>query len=300
MKNLSRRSLLKNGIRASALILLAKGGYNTTSKSLSLEKTEVVIPNLPLPFKGLKVALLSDFHASAITSEALLRESAKLTMGENPDIILLCGDFITGSTEFLNTSVGTFKQKHLDKLTRAMSILKAPMGIYGVLGNHDFWSGEYALSAILKDFKDKVGLRWLRDEVVKIKKGGRTLDLIGIDDYWSGGTLIKALNGVGLMGGKKNKKKNTRLLLSHNPDVNEEIDALGHDIDLVLSGHTHGGQISLPLVGVPYVPSNSGSKYLKGLVRDGARQTYITRGIGNLILPIRFNALPEVTILTLS
>ena len=91
-----------------------------------------------------------------------------------------------------------------------------------------------------------------------------------------------------------------RILLSHNPDVNEDIANSGRDIDLIISGHTHGGQIVFPLVGALYIPSPFGQKYLAGLVEDGARQTYISRGLGLFFVPIRLNCPPDVSLLTLS
>ena len=204
---------------------------------------------------------------------------------------MLGGDYISGAIKFLSTSVGKFDKKYLDKLLDAFSVLKAPMGIYGVLGNHDMWGGEAVAQTIIDGFTEKLDAVWLRNENVVLKKKTDKITLIGVDDYWSNGSILGTIKTV--------DKDSVRILLSHNPDINEEIELLGERIDLVLSGHTHGGQVSMPLVGAPYLPSKFGQKYRSGLVRDGLRQTYITRGVGTLIMPVRLNASPEATVLTL-
>ena len=116
--------------------------------------------------------------------------------------------------------------------------------------------------------------------------------LLGVDDYWSHKfSLPKALKGV--------NGSDAKILLSHNPDVNTVImPKMG--IGLILSGHTHGGQIKLPFIGSPFIPSEFGQKYIEGIVRDGVRTTYGSSGVGSMILPARFNSPPEVTILTLT
>lgn len=296
-KRMTRRSFISNAMRAGVVLGVGKGFYNTSSYGIELVERDVKLRALPKGFDGLKVALLSDTHSSITVTKKLLRESALAVMSKKPDLILLGGDYVTGATKFLSTSVGEFNKKHLDKLTAAFSVLKAPMGIYAVLGNHDMWDGEAAARIIVDEFAKKLGAVFLRNESVElkkgldIKKGNEKITLIGIDDYWSNGSIMNLT--------KKADKDSVRILLSHNPDINEEIDLLGERIDLVLSGHTHGGQVNVPLLGAPYLPSKFGQKYKAGLVRDGLRQTYITRGVGTLMLPVRFGAPPEVTVLTL-
>lgn len=113
-----------------------------------------------------------------------------------------------------------------------------------------------------------------------------------MDDYWeSSYSLTKALQGV--------PEDSCRILLSHNPDVNENIESQGEQIDLIISGHTHGGQIVLPYLGAPYLPSPFGQKYRAGLIRDGERQTYVSRGLGVFFVPVRLNCQPDVSILSL-
>ena len=121
---------------------------------------------------------------------------------------------------------------------------------------------------------------------------GKKIYLAGVDDYWEGSySLPRALQRV--------PEDACRILLSHNPDVNEDIENQKERIDFIMSGHTHGGQFVLPFVGALYVPSPFGKKYLAGLVHDGERQTYISRGLGSFFVPIRLNCPSDVSLLTL-
>lgn len=289
---LTRRKFIINGIRGLVLVAAAKGFYNTTSYNIELVSKDIRISGLPSSFRGLKIIQLSDLHASSIVGNDLFREASKTAMEAKPDIIFLTGDFVTGATKFLSGDIGEFNKRHLEECVAALSGLTAPMGIYGVLGNHDFWSGKPAVDSITKAFEDALNVKWLRNESVRLEKGGGSIDLLGIDDYWEpSSSLSGAYRGL--------DEKNIKILLSHNPDINEEIEASGLRIDLVLSGHTHGGQVVVPFVGQPVMPSKFGQKYRAGLVRDGSRQTYVSRGIGHLLFPIRINCPPEVTLLRL-
>ncbi|MEE8575246.1 MAG: metallophosphoesterase [Thermodesulfobacteriota bacterium] len=291
-KKFSRRDFFKHSMRGMVLVGVGKGFYNTTEGRIRLQRVSVPLPGLPPAFSGLKIAQLSDLHSSRIVRPGLIEEAARLVMNEKPDLIVLTGDYITGEILFLSKSVGEFKKLYLDRCLDALSGLNAPMGIYAVLGNHDFWSGSAALSTIVKGFEDRIGAKWLRNSSVRLRRGASEIQLLGIDDYWeNSSSLDRALEG--LTGDK------VRILLSHNPDINAAIESRGERIDLVLSGHTHGGQVALPVVGAPFLPSEYGQKYRKGLVSDPGRFTYINSGVGNLLFPIRFNSPPEAALITL-
>lgn len=290
---MKRRDFLKHGTRALVVATLGKGYYNSTGAQVALVRVPVKIENLPASLQGLRIGLLTDFHSSFIVSRELIQTAGDLIMSEKPDLIVMTGDYISGSTKFLSGSVGQFDSGYLFQCAEALSQLKAPLGIYGVLGNHDFWSGPRATQTICETLSRRVGLTWLRNSNVKLSRGGASFHLLGVDDYWQPScSLAKACQGP--------EKDSIKILLSHNPDINEEIALLREPVDLVLSGHTHGGQIVVPLLGQPIIPSKFGQKYRAGLVRDGNRQTYISRGVGCLLAPVRLNCMPEVTLLTLS
>ena len=170
--------------------------------------------------------------------------------------------------------------------------MKAPLGVFAVLGNHDFWSGPEVTRAVDQGLAD-LGVQVLRNRSTALEREGQTLVLAGVDDYWADSyNLKRAMDGV--------ERDNCLILLSHNPDVNEDVDALGLRVDLMLAGHTHGGQIVLPFIGAPFLPSSFGQKYRAGLVRDGERLTYVSRGLGVYLVPFRLNCPAEVTRLTLT
>lgn len=284
---------MKYGLRGLVALGVAKGFYNTNASQVLLKRVGIRIKGLPAAFNGFTIGLLSDLHSSFIVSKDLLSSAAGLIMEQKPDIIALTGDFVTGSTKFLSGSTGEFKQENLGKCVEALSGIKARFGVYGVLGNHDFWSGQEAVESITAQFTKKLGVVWLRNRAVEIKKDTGRISLLGVDDYWEGSSsLPNACKGL--------EKEGVRVLLSHNPDINEEIELSNERIDLVLSGHTHGGQIVVPFIGQPVMPSKFGQKYRIGLVRDNDRQTYITSGVGHLLFPIRFNCPPEATLITLA
>lgn len=292
-KKFTRRQIIKYGIRGVIAAGIAKGFYNTTSYGVGLTRVDVRIANLPSAFNGFMIGQLSDLHSSFIVSKSLLMSAAETLMSAKPDAIVLTGDFISGSTKFLSGSVGEFDKDKVDKCVGALSGLKANFGVYGVLGNHDFWSGTPAIDSITAEFTKRLNVEWLRNRSVEIKKDNAKIDLLGVDDYWEGScSLMNASKGL--------DRSSVRILLSHNPDINDDIDLLKERIDLVLSGHTHGGQVVAPLIGQPVMPSKFGQKYRAGLVRDGARQTFITNGVGHLLVPIRLNCPPEAVIIRLT
>lgn len=289
---MNRRNFLKHTFRGCLAATLGIGFYNTTGGQIELVRVPVKIANLPPALQGLKIGLLTDLHSSFITSTGLFEAAGRLIMSEQPDVIVFTGDFISGSTKFLSGSIGTFDRKYLTRCVEALAGLRAPLGIYGVLGNHDFWSGPACVAAICETFTRQLGMVWLRNRNVTIEKGGASFHLLGVDDYWEPScSLAAACRGT--------SADTLRILLSHNPDINDDISLLNERIDLVLAGHTHGGQIVAPLVGQPVIPSKFGQKYRAGLVRDGDRQTYVSRGVGCLLVPLRLNCLPEATVLTL-
>lgn len=290
--SVKRRDFLAYGLRGMVVAGLGKGVYNATADQVELVRVAVKLKELPAALRGLKIGLLTDLHSSLVVSAETIAAAARLIMSEEPDLIVLTGDYTSGTTKFLAGAVGTFKTEYLTRCVDALSRLQAPLGIYGVLGNHDFWSGPAAVAAICEAFTRRLGVVWLRNRSVELTRGGGSFHLLGVDDYWEAScSLGAACQGV--------KADALRILLSHNPDINEAI-ALGRErIDLVLAGHTHGGQIVLPFFGQPVTPSKFGQKYREGLVVDGERQTYVSRGVGCLLVPIRMNCRPEATVLTL-
>ncbi len=286
---ITRRGFIRICILGSLALIGAKGFIN--SRNLELVKLKVGLKRLPYAFDGLKVGQISDIHAGPLVSQELIRKGVDIIMANRPDLIVLTGDFVSGATKFLWTSYGGFKQRHYNYCMEELGRLKAPLGIFAVLGNHDFWSGKKVAMKIARGLEG-LGVQVLKNEAMPIERKGQRLYLIGVDDYWE--------DSYNLTGALKDVPEDAcRILLSHNPDVNENIESLHERIDFIISGHTHGGQVVLPFVGALYIPSPFGQKYLAGLVRDKERQTYISRGLGLFFVPMRINCPPDVSLLTL-
>lgn len=270
-------------------VAFAVGFYN--SRDLQLVRLEVQVKGLPPIFDGLKVGQITDIHVGPLVSQDLIRRGVDLIMECRPDVIALTGDFVSGATKILWTTYGGFRPRHYEYCMAELARLKAPLGVFAVLGNHDFWSGKEVAEKVAAGLRD-IGVRVLRNEAVCLEKRGGRIYLAGVDDYWEESyDLDRSLQEI--------PDGACRILLSHNPDVNEEIEFKRKRIDLVISGHTHGGQVVLPYLGTPYLPSPFGQKYRTGLVRDGERQTYVSSGLGVFFAPLRFNCPADVTVLTL-
>ncbi|MDY6852136.1 MAG: metallophosphoesterase [Thermodesulfobacteriota bacterium] len=286
---LSRRAFIKLGILAAAGLAVGKGFVN--SRDPELVRVDIGLKRLPPSFDGLKVAQITDIHSGRLVPTKLIRAGVDLVQSATPDLIVLTGDFITGASLFAWGRLGGFKPRLFKECLQELAGLSAPFGVYAVLGNHDFWSGPEVTAKVDRGLRD-IGVKVLRNEMVTLVKSGQKLHISGIDDYWERSCKpSRALRDAPISACK--------VLLSHNPDVNQDLEALDNQVDLVISGHTHGGQVVLPLIGAPFLPSPFGQKYRSGLVRDGERQTYISRGLGVFFVPIRINCPSEITLLTL-
>lgn len=289
-RHMTRRGfLIRMGILGALVLAGGKGFLN--SRDLRLLEADVGLRNLPPAFEGLKIGQITDIHAGPLVPGELVKKGVDLLMERRPDMIVLTGDFVSGATRILWTTYGGFKGHHLDACVGALAALQAPLGVYAVLGNHDFWSGKEVAARVVRGLEG-AGVRVLRNESVPLNRAGQGIHVVGVDDYWEQSfSLIRAMKEI--------PEHACCILLSHNPDVNEDIEISGKRVDLVVSGHTHGGQIVLPLMGAPYLPSPFGQKYRAGLVKDGNRKTWVSRGLGLFFVPIRLNCPPDVSLLTL-
>ena len=164
--------------------------------------------------------------------------------------------------------------------------LHAPHGVVAVLGNHDWWLDGPRVRGDL----ERAGIRVLENEATPIDEGTRRFWVAGLADRWTRPVSIpRALARV--------PANEPVLLLTHNPDVFPDVPLR---VALTLAGHTHGGQVALPIVGRPVVPSRYGQRYAYGLVVEGGRALFVSPGIGTSILPVRFRVPPEISVVTLS
>ncbi|MGA3171548.1 MAG: metallophosphoesterase [Chthoniobacteraceae bacterium] len=273
---MTRRKFLKCSA-FTALGTAAGFGYGRLEAQwLGVTRVTLTVPNLPAPFKGKTVAFLADFHHGPFVPLSYIRKSVDMTMALRPDLIILGGDYPHDGVQFI------------DPCVQEVSKLSAPLGVYSVLGNHDHYrGGQPIVSAALRAAR----IPELTNRGLWIEADGARFWLCGVDDYWMGKQRLSAALGPATA-------SDAVILLSHNPDYVEKI----HDprVGLVLSGHTHGGQVVLPFMGAPIVPSLYGQKYAQGLVQGPVTKVFVTRGIGTVTPNIRLNCPPEIVLATLA
>lgn len=273
---MSRRHFLIRAILATAAVPVTGLAYTLLeAKWCQILRAPVRLPNLPDRFRGTTIALLTDIHHGPFVPLVYVRHVVRTVNRLRPDAVCLCGDYVHRD------------RKYIEPCIRELGRLESRFGSYAVLGNHDHWEGaDEVRSAFARhripDLTNR-GL-WLENQ-------GERIRLCGVGDLWEDQQDLEAALGEAERG-------DATLLLSHNPDYAEQI----HDerVGLVLSGHTHGGQVVLPFAGAPFIPSRYGDKYLHGLVRTRTTQVFVSRGIGTITPPVRFRCRPEIALITLS
>jgi len=239
----------------------------------SVNDERIWLDALPSAFHGLRVVQISDIHHGLFLPKEWLSEAVRQANRLNPDIIALTGDFVT------------YSRRNIAPAAELLGRLRARYGVYAVLGNHDFRVDADAITAALRRQRIDV----LRNRHVTLWFGGESIYLAGVDDYGYGADLRRAMRGV--------PREAATVLLAHNPRVIHL--ASRHNVSLVLSGHTHGGQVNLPLLGTVYGRSPERLRYKIGWDRMGATQIYVSRGIGTIVLPWRLRCPAEITHLEL-
>jgi uncharacterized protein len=232
---------------------------------------------------GVRILHLSDFHASPVVPFSLIENSVELGLEAKPDLICLTGDFVTDATPFDEA-----------EYARILRRLSSAAPVFATLGNHDGgrWGakvGGLKDSAVVRALLGAANVPLLhnRSEVVRVRD--QSVRLAGVGDLWSDGVDADlAFENV--------PADDPAILLAHNPDTKDLL--AGKPWDLMLSGHTHGGQVVLPMLGERFVPVRD-KRFIAGLKQWNGRQVYVTRGVGN-IDGVRVNCRPEVTVLDLA
>ena len=257
--------------------LLAIWAFYIEPASLRLNEERITVAKWPAECNGKRVAILADLHVGSPHKDIQsLRDLVKQVNAAKPDLILLPGDFV-----IQGVVGGSFVSP--EAAGKALGRLSAPMGIFAVLGNHDWWLGAKRVEQALSSNN----ITMLEDASQKIAMGSCQLRLVGITDFWEGPHNVEqAMAGIG--------PKEAIVAFTHNPDIFPE---LPKSIALTIAGHTHGGQVCFPFFGCPIVPSEFGERYVRGHVIENNRQLYVSSGVGTSILPVRFLVPPEVSIL---
>lgn len=294
-EQISRLTFLSQAGAALALIPLVGIGYGIAKGRFDFRvmREKLTFKNLPKQFDGLKIVQLSDMHiGSFFGNHAAVQKGIEMVNALEPDIILFTGDMVND------------RASELDGWLPVLSQLKAKMGKYSVLGNHDY--GDYAQWNSLDekqknmeqliDYQRKMGFDLLLDENRVIEKDGATFSLLGIQNWGTGGfakygKLDKAMQGSSDQG--------FQLLMSHDPS-HWDAQVLGKtNIDLALAGHTHGSQFGVKIANWKWSPVQYRYKRWGGLYTEGAQHLYVNRGFGYIGFPGRVGMAPEITLLEL-
>jgi uncharacterized protein len=252
---------------------LAQGSFVETH-AVEISRVSIEIRNLPDAFVGMRIAQLSDVHHSSFMSAERIAAIVEDTNAIGADVVVLTGDYVSYSPYYIAGAA------------EALGRLTAPLGVYAVLGNHDFWNEADEVARAL----EREGIELLRNANTLLSVRGEGVVLAGIDDLGVGAAdLDRALRGA--------DPKRVRLLLSHNPGIIRR--AALRAVDFVMAGHTHGGQVHLPVMGAPSMYKHP-KEFVSGLASLGGTQIYVNRGLGTVIVPVRVGSPPEVTVVTLA
>jgi len=236
----------------------------------------ITIDNWPKELSNLKIAVISDIHAGGWRiDDKKLRLIVERTNQLQPELIVILGDYMSGESS-------TSHRVEPEVFAAVLKDFRAPLGVYSVLGNHDWWWDGRRVRRGL----EANGIKVLDDEVVELKARGTSVWLAGLADLWTRPQHIEATIA-------KTPQDAPVIALTHNPDIFPRVP---QRVQLLLAGHTHGGQVRFPIIGTVVKPSNF--DYVRGHIFKNNHHLFVTTGIGTSIVPVRFGVTPEIVLLT--
>jgi predicted MPP superfamily phosphohydrolase len=276
--------------------LFASLMYGFSNKyNYKVRRIKLAFENLPAAFKGLKIVQISDIHSGSFTDKKAVEKGVQLALKQNADLILFTGDLVNDKADEMKDYMDVFNK------------IKAPMGVYSTLGNHDYgdytdWPSAEAKKENLERLKaihGKLGWRLLMNEHVALEKNGERIALIGIENWSAFGSFPKY--GRMDLAYPGSEKYSFKILMSHDPSHwDAEVRSKYSDIDLMLAGHTHGMQFGVENPYFKWSPVQYFYKEWAGLYKTGKQILYVNRGYGFIGYPGRVGILPEITVIELS
>ncbi|MBS1773618.1 MAG: metallophosphoesterase [Bacteroidetes bacterium] len=288
---LKRTALLLGGTLLGGIMYGVTNRYN-----YHVRRVKLSFKNLPKAFRGMKIVQISDIHSGSFDSHAAVARGVQKVIDENADLVLFTGDLVNN------------KANEIQPYKDLFSSIKAPLGVYSTLGNHDYgdyehWPSKEAKVKNLEWLKQthaEMGWRLLMNEHVIVEKGEDKIALVGIENWGAKagfpkyGRMDLAYNGL------PEKNIPFKILLSHDPSHwDAQVRTEYQDIDLTLSGHTHGMQLGIEIPGFKWSPVKYIYKKWAGLYQEGEQYLYVNRGFGFLGYPGRLGILPEITVIEL-
>lgn len=248
-------------------------------QQLFVNAIDLFLPQWPSELNGMRVALIADLHvASLYVDNNKVRQVVNETNATNPDLILLLGDYI---------ATDRHHQARVDPVSFSgeLSHLKAKSGVFAVLGNHDWWAGGTGCLDCMK----KAHIPVLENSAVPVQYHGKRVWIAGIADFWTRKPAIqKTLDGI--------PAGEPVIFMTHNPDIFPNVPPR---VALTVAGHTHGGQVSIPIIGPVAACSKFGTRFAAGEIVEEGRHLFVSTGIGTSVFPIRFRVPPEIALLVL-
>ena len=285
--------MMKTGLAVAAVPFVSlsygmiNGAYN-----YRVRKEKVRLPKLPKVFDGLKIVQISDVHSGSFYDKDAVNRGIDMILEQKPDVIFFTGDLVNDSAD------------EMDEYKELFARLEAPLGVYSILGNHDYgdyteWESDEAKMKNLEDLKQvhaDMGWRLLLDEHVYLERGDDKICLIGVENWGKGfhqqGDLAEAYKGC---------DGDVKLLLSHDPTHwDEQVRKSFKDIDITFSGHTHGAQMGIETGGFKWSPISLRYKKWAGLYQEDDQYLYVNRGFGFIGYAGRLGVLPEITVMELT
>lgn len=263
--------------------------------SYDIKRIKLAFDNLPKSFKGLKIIHISDIHSGSFNDKTAVKKGVEKILNEKPDLILFTGDLVNDRATEMHDYMDIFNQ------------LKAPLGVYSTLGNHDYgdyvrWETEAAKTANLQRLKEvhgELGWKLLMNEHVVLEKENEQIAVLGIENWGAKGRFPKY--GKMHEAHPGTEKYPFKILLSHDPSHwDAEVKTSYPDVDLMLAGHTHGMQFGIEIPGFKWSPVQYMYKQWAGLYESGKQKLYVNRGFGFIGYPGRVGILPEITLIELA
>lgn len=292
------RNVLGSIIGIAGLVLLALvWGFFIEPNRLVVNQHEIRPDGWEKAHDGLRIVVISDLHGGArYIDKAKLKQVVETANAQGPDLIVLLGDFVSQVGGGKKSIRKRPLKMPVEEIAGSISGFRAKYGVFAVIGNHDDWYGRDEVTEVLEN----VGIKVLVDELATVQIRGTYLHLLGMRDFMSVRSPREFSDQARKLASEFNE--GSLIILDHSPDVIPFLtgeNPVSARTRLILAGHTHGGQVWLPLIGSPIVPSNFGQRYAFGHVKSDGVDVFITTGIGTSILPVRFLVPPEIAVLTL-